>query len=113
MTATSGPGLSLKQEFLGLSLASEIPCILVNVQRGGPSTGLPTRTEQADLFAAAFGSHGDSPKVVISVSNVEDCFYVPHVARYLTEKLKTPVIIMSDYLISVTILKNIYHLYQI
>ena len=86
MTATSGPGLSLKQEFLGLSLASEIPCILVNVQRGGPSTGLPTRTEQADLFAAAFGSHGDSPKVVISVSNVEDCFYVPHVARYLTEK---------------------------
>ena len=102
MTATSGPGLSLKQEFLGLSLASEIPCILVNVQRGGPSTGLPTRTEQADLFAAAFGSHGDSPKVVISVSNVEDCFYVPHVARYLTEKLKTPVIIMSDYLISVS-----------
>ena len=63
---------------------------------------MPTRTEQADLFAAAFGSHGDSPKVVISVSNVEDCFYVPHVARYLTEKLKTPVIIMSDYLISVS-----------
>lgn len=102
ITATSGPGLSLKQEFLGLSLASEIPCILVNVQRGGPSTGLPTRTEQADLLAAAFGSHGDSPKVVLSVSNVEDCFYVPHVARYLTEKLRVPVIIMSDYLISVS-----------
>tara|TARA_A100001015_G_scaffold201502_1_gene224931 strand:- start:4029 stop:5825 length:1797 start_codon:yes stop_codon:yes gene_type:complete len=102
ITATSGPGLSLKQEFLGLSLSSEIPCLLINVQRGGPSTGLPTRTEQADLLAAAFGSHGDSPKVVLSVCNVEDCFYVPHVARYLTEKLKTPVIIMSDYLISVS-----------
>ncbi|RAP32008.1 hypothetical protein DID76_01685 [Candidatus Marinamargulisbacteria bacterium SCGC AG-414-C22] len=102
VSATAGPGLSLKQEFLGLSLVAEIPCILVNVQRGGPSTGLPTRTEQADLMAAAFGSHGDSPKVVLGVSNVEDCFYAPHVARYLTEKLKMPVIIMSDYLTSVS-----------
>lgn len=102
ISATSGPGLSLKQEFLGLSVASEIPSILINVQRGGPSTGLPTRTEQADLFAAAFGSHGDAPKIVLSVCNVEDCFYVPHVARYLAEKLKLSVIIMSDYLISVS-----------
>ena len=102
ITATSGPGLSLKQEFIGLSVSSEIPCIVVNVQRGGPSTGLPTRTEQADLFSSIFGSHGDSPKVVLSVSNVEDCFYVPHVARYLTEKCRLPVIILSDYLTSVS-----------
>lgn len=102
ITATSGPGLSLKQEFIGLSVSSEIPCIVINVQRGGPSTGLPTRTEQADLFASIFGSHGDSPKVVLSVSNVEDCFYVPHLARYITEKCRVPVIILSDYLTSVS-----------
>ncbi len=102
ITATSGPGLSLKQEFIGLSVASEIPCIVVDVQRGGPSTGLPTRTEQTDLFAAVYGSHGDGPKVVISVANVEDCFYVPHVARYITEICRLPVIILSDYMISVS-----------
>lgn len=102
ITATSGPGVSLKQEFIGLSLATEVPCIIVDVQRGGPSTGLPTRTEQSDLFAAAYGSHGDNPKIVLSVSNVEDCFYVPHVARYLAEKLRIPVFIMSDYITSVS-----------
>jgi len=102
ITATSGPGLSLKQEFIGLSVASEIPCIVVDVQRGGPSTGLPTRTEQTDLFAAIYGSHGDSPKVVISVANVDDCFYVPHVARYIAEVCRLPVIILSDYMISVS-----------
>ena len=102
ITATSGPGLSLKQEFIGLSVSSEIPCIVINVQRGGPSTGLPTRTEQTDLFAAIFGSHGDSPKVVLSVANVEDCFYAPHVARYITETCRVPVIILSDYLTSVS-----------
>ena len=102
ITATSGPGLSLKQEFIGLSVASEIPCIIVDVQRGGPSTGLPTRTEQTDLFAAAYGSHGDGPKVVISVANVDDCFYVPHIARYIAEVCRLPVIILSDYMISVS-----------
>ena len=102
ITATSGPGLSLKQEFIGLSVSSEIPCVVIDVQRGGPSTGLPTRTEQTDLFSAAFGSHGDSPKVVISVANVEDCFYVPHVARYIAEKCRIPVIILSDYMTSVS-----------
>ena len=101
-TATSGPGFSLKQEFIGFAMAAEIPLIVINVQRGGPSTGLPTRTEQSDLFAAAFGSHGDSTKIVLSVSNVQDCFYAPHVARYLTEMLKLPVIIMSDYQTSVS-----------
>lgn len=102
ITATSGPGLSLKQEFIGLSYTSEIPGIIVDVQRGGPSTGLPTRTEQTDLFAAAFGTHGDSAKVVISVANVEDCFYVPHLARYFAEVLRMPVIILSDYITSVS-----------
>ncbi len=102
VTATSGPGLSLKQEFIGFGGVAEIPGIIIDVMRGGPSTGLPTRTEQTDLFAAAFGTHGDSGKVVISVSSVEDCFYAPHVARYITEKLKAPVIILSDYLTSVS-----------
>lgn len=102
ITATSGPGLSLKQEFLGLAQVTEVPLIVIDVQRGGPSTGLPTRTEQTDLNAAVFGSHGDSTKIALSVSNVEDCFYAPHVARYLTEVLRVPVIILSDYLISVS-----------
>ena len=102
LTATSGPGLSLKQEIIGLSMVAEVPSVIIDVQRGGPSTGLPTRTEQTDLFAAAFGSHGDGGKVVISVANVEDCFYAPHVARYLAEKLRAPIFILSDYLLSVS-----------
>jgi 2-oxoglutarate ferredoxin oxidoreductase subunit alpha len=102
ITATSGPGLSLKQEFIGLATATETPLIIVDVQRGGPSTGLPTKNEQSDLFAAAFGCHGDNTKVVVSVSNVFDCFYAPHIARYLTEKLRVPVIILSDYMTSVS-----------
>jgi 2-oxoglutarate ferredoxin oxidoreductase subunit alpha len=102
LTGTSGPGLSLKQEFIGLAYAAEIPVVVIDVQRGGPSTGLPTRTEQTDLFAAIFGSHGDSPKVVISVATVEDCFYAPHIARYIAEKLRMPVFILSDYSTSVS-----------
>ena len=102
ITATSGPGFSLKQEFIGLATASETPLICIDVQRGGPSTGLPTKTEQSDLLAAIYGSHGDNAKVVIGVSNVRDCFYAPHIARYLTEKLRVPVMIMSDYQISVS-----------
>jgi len=100
LTATSGPGLSLKQEIIGFSMVAEVPSVIIDVQRGGPSTGLPTRTEQTDLFAAAFGTHGDGGKVVISVATVEDCFYAPHVARYLAEKLRAPVFILSDYLLS-------------
>ncbi len=102
VTGTSGPGLSLKQEFIGLAYAAEVPLVVIDVQRGGPSTGLPTRTEQTDLFAAVFGAHGDNAKVVISVANVEDCFYAPHVARYLAEKLRMPVFILSDYSTSVS-----------
>ncbi len=102
ITGTAGPGLSLKQEFIGLATATETPLIVIDVQRGGPSTGLPTKNEQSDLQAAVFGSHGDNTKVVISVANVIDCFYVPHIARYLTEKLRVPVIILSDYMTSVS-----------
>jgi 2-oxoglutarate/2-oxoacid ferredoxin oxidoreductase subunit alpha len=97
ITATSGPGLSLKQEFIGYAQAAEIPIIILDVQRSGPSTGMPTKTEQSDLPAVVFGSHGDHTKVVISVSNVIDCFYAPHMARYLAEKLRLPVFIMSDF----------------
>jgi len=97
ITATSGPGLSLKQEFIGYAQMAEIPLVVLDVQRGGPSTGMPTKTEQSDLPAVIFGSHGDYTKVVISVSNVIDCFYAPHMARYLTEKLRVPVFILSDF----------------
>lgn len=102
ITGTSGPGLSLKEEFIGLATSAEIPLIVIDVQRGGPSTGLPTKTEQSDLPAAIFGTHGDNTKVVVSVGNVTDCFYVPHVARYLTEALRVPVIVLSDYQTSVS-----------
>lgn len=98
VTCSSGPGISLKQEFIGYASVAEIPIVIVDVQRSGPSTGMPTKTEQSDLFAAAFGSHGDNTKVVISVSNVIDCFYAPQLARYLTEKLRVPVFILSDFL---------------
>ncbi len=97
ITATSGPGLSLKQEFIGYSQSAEIPLIVLDVQRSGPSTGMPTKTEQSDLPSVIFGSHGDYTKVVISVANVIDCFYAPHLARYLAEKLRLPVFILSDF----------------
>ncbi len=97
ITCTSGPGLSLKQEFIGFASAAEIPLIVIDAQRSGPSTGMPTKTEQSDLPAAIFGCHGDNTKVVLSVSNVIDCFYAPQMARYLTEKLRVPVIILSDF----------------
>jgi 2-oxoglutarate ferredoxin oxidoreductase subunit alpha len=97
LTCTSGPGLSLKQEFIGYAAAAENPVIIIDVQRSGPSTGMPTKTEQSDLLAVLYGSHGDAPKVVISVSDIIDCLYAPHLARYLTEKLRNPVFIMSDF----------------
>ncbi len=97
ITATSGPGLSLKQEFIGYSQSAEVPLIVLDVQRSGPSTGMPTKTEQSDLTSVVFGSHGDYTKVVVSVANVIDCFYAPHMARYLAEKLRLPVFIMSDF----------------
>lgn len=97
VTATSGPGLSLKQEFIGYASAAEIPIVIIDVQRSGPSTGMPTKTEQSDLPAAMWGCHGDNTKIIISVGNILDCFYAPKLARYLTEKLRMPVFIMSDF----------------
>ena len=97
VTCTSGPGLSLKQEFIGFAQSAEIPLVVIDVQRSGPSTGMPTKTEQSDLTSVIFGSHGDYTKIVISVCNVIDCFYAPHMARYLAEKLRLPVFIMSDF----------------
>lgn len=100
ITATSGPGLSLKQEFIGYAQVAEIPLVVIDVQRGGPSTGMPTKTEQSDLPAVIFGSHGDHTKIVIGVGSIIDCFYAPHLARYLAEKLRLPIFIMSDFQIA-------------
>lgn len=96
MTATSGPGISLMNEGLGLASMAELPLVVVNVQRGGPSTGLPTKTEQADLMQAIWGSHGDSPRVVIAPADVEDCFDCAVLAFYIAEKYQMPVIVLSD-----------------
>ncbi|MGD9580842.1 MAG: 2-oxoacid:acceptor oxidoreductase subunit alpha [Vampirovibrionia bacterium] len=98
-TATSGPGLSLMSEAIGLAAMAEIPLVIVDVQRGGPSTGLPTKPEQGDLAQAVFGTHGDTPKIVLAATNVEDCFYQTVNAFNLAEKYQLPVILLSDALI--------------
>jgi 2-oxoglutarate ferredoxin oxidoreductase subunit alpha len=96
VTITSGPGYSLKQEALGLAVMGEIPLVVVNVQRGGPSTGQPTKVEQGDLLAACFGSHGDAPKVVMAASGIEDCFYSVIAARKIAETFNTVVVVLTD-----------------
>jgi 2-oxoglutarate ferredoxin oxidoreductase subunit alpha len=96
VTITSGPGYSLKQEAIGLAVMGEIPLVVVNVQRGGPSTGLPTKAEQGDLLAAMFGSHGDAPKVVMAPSTIEDCFYSIITARRIAETFNMVVVVLSD-----------------
>jgi 2-oxoglutarate/2-oxoacid ferredoxin oxidoreductase subunit alpha len=96
VTATSGPGLSLKMEGLGWGVMAEVPAIIVDVQRGGPSTGLPTQVEQSDLNIAVYGSHGDAPRIVIAVSDVEDCFYTAIEAVNLARQYSVPVILLSD-----------------
>jgi 2-oxoglutarate ferredoxin oxidoreductase subunit alpha len=96
VTITSGPGLSLKQETLGLAVMAEIPLVVVDVMRGGPSTGLPTKTEQSDLLFACFGGHGDAPKVVMATSDIEDCFYSMITARKIAETFNTVVIVLTD-----------------
>jgi 2-oxoglutarate ferredoxin oxidoreductase subunit alpha len=96
VTITSGPGYSLKQEAIGLAVMAEIPLVVVNVQRGGPSTGQPTKAEQGDLLTAIYGSHGDAPKVVMAASTVEDCFYSVITARRIAEMFNTVVILLSD-----------------
>ncbi|MDP2808823.1 MAG: 2-oxoacid:acceptor oxidoreductase subunit alpha [Rhodocyclaceae bacterium] len=96
MTATSGPGLALMSEMLGMAFMSETPCVVVDVQRGGPSTGLPTKHEQSDLFMAIHGSHGDAGRIVLSVENVEDCIGLTVQAFNLAEKYQCPVLLLSD-----------------
>jgi 2-oxoglutarate ferredoxin oxidoreductase subunit alpha len=96
MTATSGPGLSLKAEVLGLASAAELPLVCVDVQRGGPSTGMPTKREQADLFAAAFSAHGDTVRPVLAPISVADMFGVTVEAFNIAEQYQTPVIVLSD-----------------
>jgi 2-oxoglutarate/2-oxoacid ferredoxin oxidoreductase subunit alpha len=96
VTGSAGPGISLKTEAIGWASMAEIPLIVVNVQRGGPSTGLPTNVEQSDLYQAIFGSHGDSPRVVLAAATVEDCFYVAIEAGRIARKYSTPVFVLSD-----------------
>ena len=96
MTATSGPGFSLMQETIGLASMAELPVVVVDVQRCGPSTGVPTKTEQSDLFAAMYGTHGDCPKIVLAPMNVADCFYQTVNAFNFAEQYQVPVIVLSD-----------------
>ena len=96
VTGSSGPGISLKTEALGWAVMAEIPLVIVDVQRGGPSTGMPTNIEQSDLNIACFGGHGDSPRVVIAPADVEDCFHTAIEAVNIARKYSVPVIILTD-----------------
>lgn len=96
ITTTSGPGLALKGEAIGLALMTELPLVIVNVQRGGPSTGLPTKTEQSDLLQAMYGRNGESPVIVIAASTPSDCFDYAYIAAKLTLEHMTPVILLTD-----------------
>jgi 2-oxoglutarate ferredoxin oxidoreductase subunit alpha len=95
-TITSGPGLALKTEFIGLAAMTEMPLVIVDVQRGGPSTGLPTKVEQSDLLAAIFGQPGDAPHVVVAPATIEECFHTMITARRLAETFRMPVIVLTD-----------------
>jgi len=96
VTTTSGPGLDLKSETIGLAVSLELPLIVVDVQRGGPSTGLPTKTEQADLLHALYGRHGEAPVAVVAPATPGDCFYMAIEAARIALKYRTPVILLSD-----------------
>jgi 2-oxoglutarate ferredoxin oxidoreductase subunit alpha len=96
MTVTSGPGLSLMVETIGLGIAAEIPALIVDVMRSGPSTGIPSKTEQSDLNIAIYGGHGDAPRIVLAPTSVRDCMFTGEWAVYLAESLQTPVIVLSD-----------------
>ena len=95
-TATSGPGISLMNEFLGLAYYAEVPLVIFDIQRVGPSTGMPTRTQQGDLLLSAYASHGDTRHVCLYPSNPEECFYMAVQAFDLAERLQTPVLVLSD-----------------
>jgi len=103
VTGSSGPGISLKTEALGWAVMAEMPLVICDIQRGGPSTGMPTSVEQSDLNIAVFGGHCDSPRVVMAPANVEDCFYVAIEAVNIARKYSVPVIILSDQAIATRI----------
>ncbi|MHB1652716.1 MAG: 2-oxoacid:acceptor oxidoreductase subunit alpha [Desulfitobacteriaceae bacterium] len=96
LTATSGPGFSLKQENFGYAIATEIPCVVVNVQRGGPSTGLPTAPAQADIMQARWGTHGDHPVIALTPSSVQECYELTVKAFNMAEEYRQPVIMLMD-----------------
>jgi len=100
MTATSGPGFSLMQENMGFALIAEVPCVIVNVMRGGPSTGLPTSPSQSDVMQARWGTHGDHPAIVLSASTVRECYDMTIKSFNLSEKFRTPVILLIDEVIA-------------
>ena len=95
-TPTSGPGISLMNEFVGLAYYAEVPCVIFDVQRVGPSTGMPTRTQQSDIMLCAYASHGDTRHVLLFPANPEECFYMAVQAFDLAERLQTPVFVLSD-----------------
>ena len=103
VTGSSGPGISLKTEALGWAVMAEVPLVICDIQRGGPSTGMPTSVEQSDLNIACFGGHGDSPRVVLAPANVEDCFYTALEAVNIARKYNVPVFILSDQAIATRI----------
>ena len=102
MTATSGPGFSLMQENLGFACVAEVPCVIVNVMRGGPSTGLPTHVSQGDVQQARWGTHGDHPIIVLAAATTRDCFDLTVKAFNLSEKYRTPVILLLDEVVAHT-----------
>lgn len=104
MTATSGPGLSLMQEHIGFGAMAEIPCVIVNVQRGGPSTGLPTYPSQGDVMQSRWGTHGDHPIIVLSPYSIRECYTLTIKAFNYSEKYRTPVILLTDEILA--------HLYE-
>jgi 2-oxoglutarate ferredoxin oxidoreductase subunit alpha len=103
VTGSSGPGISLKTEAIGWGVMAEMPVVIIDVQRGGPSTGMPTNVEQSDLNIAVHGGHGDSPRVVLAPANVEDCFQTAIEAVNIARKYSVPVIILSDQAIATRI----------
>src|SRR5262249_34583728 len=96
ITGTSGPGVDLKSESLGLAVSLELPMIIVDVQRGGPSTGLPTKTEQADLLLAMYGRHGEAPMPIVAASSPSDCFAAAFDAVRIALKYRRPVMLLPD-----------------
>lgn len=96
VTITSGPGLALKTEFIGLAVMAEVPLVIIDVQRGGPSTGMPTKVEQSDLLAVLYGQPGDTPKIVLAPSTIEECFQFVILARQIAEAFRTPVFVLTD-----------------